>query len=280
MLAAIVRSWKNPKAVEQVKFLLAQQKINYVIVAINADIQNQGEENGEYTSKLLREIFGSDSRLIIYPITNWGKNPGSATALNEAVSELFYRLKRLPTEKDIILNISVESKIKPKAIKQALRLFEQIENVAVVGVKRKIMIGESRGEKELAKKLRTGLQYRVPQNTVAFWRANLLRSVGGFRTECDSTGTIIKIEGDEIPVAGMEDFPTLVFLVRLGYKWVLLEDNPMIWDLEGVKQDEVRWKHNLKKINRQETVMGIWSQKYFNLTLEQILSILKNGEVS
>jgi len=282
LIAAILRSFNNKNLPPQIKSLLLC--VDYVVVAINVDTDNRGEEkNGAYTKQLLKS-FVSQDRIIAHPVKNWGKNPGSAAALNDAASALFYRINRLPTEHDVLLNISVESKITPLQIHRAAGLLWTKNDLAIVGISRQIYMGESKEDQRLANKFRqqlqrsNRLQYRIPQNTAAFWRADLLRQAGGFRTECDFSGLTIGIDGKEVPVAGMEDFPTLCHLVQSGYNWTMIKDDPIVWDLSDIKNDPARWQLNLNKMIRQERVMGVWAKKFFGLTLKEITTILKSKE--
>lgn len=281
---AVVRSWKKDQVLETVRSLLAITDIDYVVVAVNADVQNNGESFGFYTRNLLDNSFGDKwpKNLIVHSVMNWGKNPGSAAALNEAVTELFYRLNRLPDKHDIILNVSVESRVTHKHVGRAVDCFKRLENLAVVGISRKIFIGEDEADLQLAAQLQgeNRLQYLVPQNTAAFWRADLLRLAGGFRAECDFSNIMITIDDKDIPIAGMEDFPTLCHLAKIGYNWAMIEDGPMVWDLSDIKKSSDQWQKNLDKIERQGKTMELWAQKFFGQDIKAIVAELKSKKLS
>lgn len=280
----MVRTFNNKGIIGAIERLTAINEISHIVVAVNTDFENRGEKDGAFTKRLINSASGlkSNPKVVIHPVANWGKNVGSAAALNDAVTEIFYRLGRLPTERDIIFSVSVESWIKAGYIREALKFFETHDDLAVIGIKRKIIIGDDKESKALeAKFQKTVLQYRIPQNTMALWRADLLRLAGSFRTECDFSGLTEKIDGQQVPVAGMDDFPTLLFLVRLGYRWAIIgKKNPVVWDLSEVKKDPQRWQMNLNKMNRQEKVIGIWAQKFHCLSIREAVEILKRGQLN
>ncbi len=290
MIAAIVRSFNNKNLSRQIEKLLGELDLDYAVVAINADTENGGEENnGEYSRQLLKKAFGRrfGDKLIVQPIKNWGKNPGSAAALNEAASVLFYRLGRLPNKKDVLFNVSVESGVNQQQIVQAtVNGLWKNENLAVVGISRVVFMGETEEDRALADQFqkrfqRPGrLQYRVPQNTGAFWRADLLRLAGGFRTECDFSGQTISIDGKKVPAAGMEDFLTLCYLVMNGFNWSMIKKYPMIWDLSDIKKDPERWQLSINKFERQEKTMELWTKKFFGIDLREMRKILKSKEIA
>lgn len=277
-VTAVVRTFNNSGVVEAVSELIRIKLIEHIVVAINTDTGNKGEgSNGAFTKSLLRDAFSFhlNGKLIIHTISKWGL----ARALNEAIS--MYQFTRLTGKKDIILNISVESKIDINHVKKALALFEKYEDLAVVGIKRKIKIGEDIEGRKLETEFKDKLQYQVPQNTVSFWRGDLLHRAGYFKTECDSSGQEVEIDSEKIPVAGMEDFPTLLWLVNNRYKWAMIgNENPIIWDLAQIRQDAEQWKDVIRKMKRQEKVMEIWAEKFYNLSLSKAIAILKKTSIT
>jgi hypothetical protein len=199
------------------------------------------------------------SKIIILPCTNWGPNPGSAIALNMG-------LEIASQESDWVLNWSPEMEMDSRRIELGLAHAER-HHLPIVGFLR-----QNWWERP---------QWAVPQNTACLWKADLLSRVNGFASECNGTGRIIKIalrpgeEPEDIPVAGMEDFHTLLRMQKKfeDLRWGMAgRSEPLSWNTDF--QGE-RLATHLKKVARQYQVMQIWAKDIFpELSFNQVMNQL------
>lgn len=224
--------------------------IKKIIVITNGERGNPLAENfisaaKTPTIRAIRETFVeevAEGLIIPYLCCNWGKNPGSGTALNEGAE--------IAGDVKWVLNWSPEIEMDGYLITRALLLAEQ-RNLSLVG-----FVREGWWEKP---------QWNVAQNTAAIWSLELLQNIGGFAPECNGAGETIYVpEFGEIPIAGMEDFHAMLRIMKTGHlRWGMVgKENPLKWDINFPPGSE-REKNHLTKVARQYEVMKIWASRIF-----------------
>lgn len=228
--------------------------VERIIVVVNGEKGSPlAEKTGQQTRlsptiKALRDRFPDEvasKRLIPFLCTDWGPNPGSATALSEGA-----RIAHL-WKAGWVLNWSPEIEMGGCRIAKAL-CFAEKHCLDVVGFLR-----ESWWERP---------QWKVPQNTAALWRLKVLEAVGFFSRRCNGTGETIMVEGfGETPLAGMEDFHALLSALRDfpdKLRWGMVERAcPLRWNTEF--EDPRRQFEHDRKVARQYEVMKAWTQEVF-----------------
>lgn len=180
--------------------------------------------------------------------TNWGRNFGSATALNDGI-ELAAQMGA-----DTVLIWSPE--------------------IDLTGHRLSLMIDHmERHSLQLCGYARNGwterLQWMFVQNTIALWRMSLLKVTGGFNPICNGDGktTVETTEFGAVPLAGMEDYHTYLsacayFDTILPWGFVGVND-PAKWDLSSKLPGTVEYQKNEEKIARQTAVMHAYARQIY-----------------
>ena len=231
--------------------------VERIIVVVNVEKGNPLAESiysdGQTPStSALMEVFSKeirDGRIIIHLCHNWGNNPGSGNALNEGI-DIAQKMGA-----QLAMCWSPEIEMNGFRILEALNFMEE-RNLHVVGFLR-----ENWWDKT---------QWHISQNTAAIWNIRILKSVGGFSSECNGTGKTIVIKGfGEVSLAGMEDFHAILKILKLypNFRWGMVgRSNPLKWDT-NFPADSERLLNHLKKVARQELVMKEWVKMIFPHTL-------------
>lgn len=200
------------------------------------------------TVKLLAETFPEEvksGRLIVHVCMNWGNNPGSGEALNDGLKIAQQKGSKY------VLNWSPEMECTQDLIGEAIAYAEKKSLVVVGGLR------QNWWEKP---------QWKVPQNTLALWRVDVLCRIGGFAPECNGTGeTVETAEFGAVPLAGMEDFHALLRIMRdePNFDWGMIKkDPPLRWDTNFEPGSE-REQNHLKKVARQYIVMKRYAEMVF-----------------
>jgi len=251
------------------KLLRFEEIIGTIIVVVNTEKGNrlaEIEDDNKDTPTIiaLNQAFAREienQRIIVEKCENWGNNPGSATALNygtRIANRLGFKW---------IFNWSPEIEIDGCAVASALK-FAKERNLSAVGVLR-----QRHWERP---------QWRVPQNTACLWKLDELLETGGFSEECNGTGRTIQVcEFGEVPIAGMEDFHTLLRMLEKNYdlRWGMIgRANPLKWNVDFPRGTE-RERNHLIKVARQYSVMKEWAKDIFpNLSFENVMDmVFANG---
>jgi|18_taG_2_1085343.scaffolds.fasta_scaffold00784_4 hypothetical protein len=219
----------------------------HIIVVINADKSNIHSEKicktwGTTPSETYINRYYTPPSMYksVHPIncTNWGRNIGSATALNEGLE----KIKCLNDNSRYVLILSPELKIEEFLIDEAIEKITS-QDLDVVGFYR-----ECWGDHA---------SWQVPQNTGAIWKVDSLMNVGGFAEECNGDGKTIQLDDKtKSPIAGMEDYHAMIRMMNdnQDFKWGMVgEYNPVKWDVDF--RDPVQ----IRKINRQGSIMKHWA---------------------
>ena len=237
-----------------IKRLLRANEVGRLIVVVNGEPGNrlaerQDDQGVTPTMAAIRNYFPEavrSKRIIVSLCVDWGSNPGSATALNQGLD-----IARGLENAKWILNWSPEVGMDGGRIGRGLAHAEQ-HNLSVVGY--------------LRQNWQRRLQWGVAQNTAALWDIEMLLAVEGFAPECNGTGRTITTEDyGEVAVAGMEDFHTMLRMLRRfsGLRWGMVgKEEPFFWDTDFGSNNE-RLLNHLKKIARQPHVMQIYAQDIF-----------------
>ena len=230
------------------KKLLTTELFKKVVVVINTEKNNQYAEieNNEGISPsefYINKYFKNDianGELIILKSTKWGQNAGSAQALTQGAKEINrYDIK-------YVMNWSAEMDIGKYDIVHAM---ESIKNGShdVVGF--------------LREKWWLKFQWGISQNTASIWNVKALEKVGYFDEFCDNnTKTMQSEEFGEIPLLGMEDFFTMLKMMKNNqfFTWAMVKNNdPIIWNTQKNISEE-RDFINRRKIHRQESVIRFY----------------------
>jgi len=243
----------------------SEKIVGGIIIVVNAEKGNPLAEsiysNGQTpSSSALVETFPEEiksGRVLVHLCHNWGNNPGSGNALNEGI-EIASKLGA-----DLAMCWSPEIEMNGYQISEALNFMEE-RNLSVVGFLR-----ENWWQKP---------QWHISQNTAAIWDIKTLQSARGFSPECNGTGkTIMTEEFGEVSLAGMEDFHTMLKILKSNpsFRWGMTRrSNPLKWDTNFPPNSE-RLLNHLKKVARQEIVMSEWSKLVFPyLSYNQVMDNL------
>jgi len=262
----------NPKIFEEgvacpIRQLLEAKNVKTIIVVVNAEKGNRLAELPDNTGTTptmcaLQDNFHSEiglGKIIVSLCTNWGPNPGSATALNQGLS-----IVQSLNHAGWILNWSPEIEMNGSLIDRALVHAER-HNLSVVGFLR-----QNWWERP---------QWTVVQNTAALWDIETLLAIKGFSAECNGTGrTVVTKEYGKVALAGMEDFHALLRILKeRPLRWGMVgRSNPLLWDT-NFEPGSQRLDNHLKKIARQYQVMqayvqDIWPSTSFNLVMNEIFA--------
>jgi hypothetical protein len=251
------------KVAKPIEKLIHYKNVKKIIVVINGQPGNRLAEivtdNKCPTLSYLWKYFPKEAEKgIIHPhiCTNWGDNPGSATALNEGMKIA----KQDGAE--WLLNWSPEIEMDGFLIHEAFLLAEQ-RSLDVVGALR-----ESWWERP---------QWAVAQNTSALWHVETLSKIGGFDRECNGTGeTVYTPKHGDVPLAGMEDFHAMLRLIRdtPDFRWGMVKrTEPLKWNTDFEPGSE-REKNHLIKIERQYAVMQAYARQIFpGISFKKIMDI-------
>lgn len=233
------------------KLLSYEERVNKIIVVNNGEADNKlaeiiGSDGKTPTIRALESSFYEEiasGRMILHVCTNWGNNPGSATALNEGAAL---------SDNHWVMPWSPEIEMDGYRITEALTLAEK-NSLAVVGFMRKRWWERP--------------QYNVVQNTASIWVAEKLKAIGGFSVECNGTGAVVHTsEFGAVPRAGMEDFHAMLRLMRVcesNFRWGLVgRCKPLHWDVNFQSGSE-RERNHLVKVARQYLVMRSYSEDIF-----------------
>jgi len=248
--------------------LLHCECVVLVIVMVNTEPGNPlaeiiSEEGGlSPTERALRDSFPneiSSKRLIVRPCSDWGKNPGSAVALNQG--DDVARECGMAT----VLHWSPEIQLTDYHLHQLMMHAEQ-HQLMVTGL--------------LRQRWWERAQWNVAQNTAALWNLHLLKQVGGFDPRCNGTGETINVpEYGDVPLAGMEDFHAMLRIMKLSpvdnFRWGMAgRSEPLIWDV-NFPAGSSREKNHLIKVARQYAVMRQWAEEiYPELPFEVVMDRL------
>jgi len=239
------------KHVEAFKNILNCSNVERLIVVTCGEGKHSEipDTNGLFpTIKFLTDVFGDDiksGRMIVHVNKNWGNNPGSGEALNDGLKIAHQNNAKW------IINWSPEMECNEFFIYQALTHAEKYDLICVGGLRQK------HWEKP---------QYRVPQNTLALWRVDVLKRVSGFAPECNGTGEMVyTVEFGDVELAGMEDFHTLLRIMRdePNHRWGMVRRvKPFKWDTNFEPGSKREMNHK-KKVARQYAVMRRYVEMVF-----------------
>jgi hypothetical protein len=227
--------------------------------------------NGKTPTMLALEGFFKDEiesgRLIPRVCMDWGRNAGSATALNDGL-----KIAR-DLGAELVMNWSPEFGVTPEHIILALSHMKQ-HHLDVCGMLRMRWWSKP--------------QWIVPQNTGAIWNVEMLKigDMDGFSRVCNGDGkTTVKIDAfGEVPLAGMEDFEAILRLFSSAYEkgkelprlGMICRSDPIFWDLTLKKPGTPEYDDQLKKVLRQFEVMKAYAArispgKHFDVIFEEIM---------
>lgn len=269
-IVAVIRSFqagagKGEKAFDSDEFmvhangvrtLLDSGVVSSVVVVGNAEAGNPLAElptnaDGKIpTISALECMFPTEikeGRVIPQTCLDWGNNPGSARALTMGRSVAHAHGAAW------VLNWSPQLALSASNIMEAMKHAEQ-RSLDVVGV--------------LRQRWWERAQWMVAQNTGALWRMSpALMEAGEKAHRCDGTGETIYIEEfGEVSVAGMDDFYTMLCMVKQnpeGFRWgMVCRANPLFWDT-NFKHGSERERKHLAKVARQYRVMQAWAEEVF-----------------
>jgi hypothetical protein len=254
------------KLAEPLKQLTWAKNIKTIIIMVNAEKDNPlaelADEKGITPSEsAIKKVLGTavlTKKIIVKACANWGKNPGSATALNEGLA-----LAQSILKTGFVLNWSPEIEMNDLLVERGL-IQAKSHNLAVVGFLR-----ESWWEKP---------QWQIPQNTATLWDIEQLLAVGGFDKDCNGTGRTVRTEEyGPVPLAGAEDFHALLRMLKElpVLRWGMVGKNePLKWETDFLPGSE-REKRHLQKVARQYQVMETWAKEIFpELTFRQVMEKL------
>lgn len=245
--------------------LLKTKVVQNIIVVVNGEEGNKLAElpSGGITPtiKAVFERFPNEcasERIIRSVCTKWGPNPGSAIALNWGLD-----IAREKSETKWILNWSPEIEMDGSRIELSL-IHAERHNLSVIGFLR-----QGWWEKP---------QWKVVQNTAALWDIKKLLEVNGFDPKCNGTGQTVKTqEYGDVPLAGMEDFHTLLKMAKKfpDMRWGMVgRAEPLFWDTDFPSGSDREINH-LKKVARQYLVMQAWTNDVFpELTFKKVMDRL------
>jgi hypothetical protein len=250
--------------VKPIKNILTFKNIKQIMIISNGDQRINFSEalldkNRTPTITAFEIHFANEirsNRIICHTSTNWGENPGSATALNEGIE-----IARKET--DWVLLYSTEIKLNENIIADAFCQAKK-NKLAVIGFLREYW--------------QQRIQWQVVQNTAAIWNIPSLLKVDLFAQECNGMGETIYLEpyGD-ISIAGMEDFHAMLRMLKndFNFRWGMIgQDNPLPWNVNFEAGSQREFSHN-KKVARQEIVMKKYAKQIFpDLTFEQVMEKL------
>jgi len=253
------------KVAKPIRALLGfTHEVGEIIVAVNGEpgsplAEIPDRENLTPTIRaLLEEFSGSDGGGVLPLLCrNWGKNPGSATALNDGA-----RFARSQGAKRILC-WSPEIEMDGNRIAHALS-FATDRKLSVVGFLRKRWW-------ELP-------QYHVAQNTAALWDVEALHRIDYFSHECNGTGrTVHTAEYGDVALAGMEDYHAMLRLARSDsdFYWGNIGCAfPLRWDTSFERGSE-RERDHLRKVARQYEVMRAYAKDIFpERSFEDVMELL------
>ncbi len=234
--------------IEQV---LASPYVRHVYVAINGESGSKlaeiADRNGSTpTSRLVSETFSSD-RVTPIVCPNWGLNPGSCGAINQVIK----KITGDSNQTQWLLVLSKEIQVNPMIIGEMVRTSD-LYHLAACGCFR-----QNHWER---------YQWGVAQNTICLWDWKTVEECGGFDTRCDgSAGDTISVDGNEVLIAGMDDFHLMLRIQkRYGKQWrwgMVMTSDPLYWDVSAKNATELH-NHNMKVL-RQEKVMHHYLQEVF-----------------
>jgi hypothetical protein len=222
-------------------------------------IISNGDTNSQFSEKLdnngltptCSAVYASFEREIrnntigVHICSNWGLNPGSATALNEGIQI---------AEKENckwVLCWSPELVLDENRISNGLELISKME-LDSLGFLRELWWEKT--------------QWNMVQNTGAIWKIETLKKVNYFDDICNGTGETISIDGmGKVLLAGMEDFHALlkIYSASKHFKWCMYGlSEPLKWvtDFGGDKEREKRFN---QKVARQFGVMKEYVKRLF-----------------
>jgi hypothetical protein len=267
------------KHAKPIRHLLQQEIVQSIVVVVNGTEGNPmaeiRDEDGLTPSiAAFRGTFPEDirqSRLVVLRCDNWGKNPGSAVALNlgmETAQDAF--------KPNWIMAWSPEFQIDSADLHRML-FFAERSGLSVVGKLRQLWWLK--------------FQWNVPQNTAAIWNAQKLHGVNLFSPLCNGTGETVKVlvpqlgeKGEMVhaPVAGMEDAHTMLRMMKNDpdFKWGMVgAENPTKWIVDHGNEKAMR--DHYTKMARQEGVMRAWASAIYHdelesgkLTVDDVLEML------
>ena len=256
--------------VEPLKKLINNTKsINQIIIVLNGDTNSKysekADENGNLPSQIafnkIKNEINKNIDIKIVICKNWGLNQGSASALNDALNTI----KDTDIDDGYFFIWSSGMNITAEQFENSLKIVDE-DKIDVMGY------------------LRDGFMnnyaWRVPQNTACFWKKDKLIEFK-FSKECDGKENVnINIDGQNILLAGMEDYYTLI---KMFYKYPELKvamigkNNPIYWNNPNTQD-------NINKVLRQEKVMDKYledlsielnfNKESFKRDLEENISML------
>lgn len=231
-----------------------QSLSNIVVVACGEPGSEYAEEirNNETPSIVhLKQAFPEEvasHRIITSLCSQWGRNRGSATALNAGV-EIADELSATHA-----LTWSAEIDLDGFMLSGMLSHYNRF-NLDLVGC--------------LRNRWYQRLQWMFAQNTCALWNMKTLTSIGGFNPDCngDRKSTVKTAEFGDVPLAGMEDFEAYLRASKASgsfLRWGITETaHPAIWNLALKKPEAEDYADHVKKIARQELVMAEYAKRVF-----------------
>jgi hypothetical protein len=247
-----------------IRRLLAFENVASIVVVTSAEKGNVLAEimsdGSTPTTRAIKESFPDEvknKRIVADICLDWGPNPGSGNALCQGAK----LAKELNPEINWIFNWSPEIEMDGFKIDMALA-FARKRNLLVVGFLR-----DNWWEKP---------QWHVVQNTAAIWQYNIIEQFG-FARECNGTGkTIWTPEHGEVPLAGMEDFHTMLRAMKAmhnKFRWGMVgRERPLLWNTNFLPGSD-RERRHLIKVTRQFEVMKAYSKDIFpELTFNEVMN--------
>lgn len=237
---------------KSIENILLSSLVERVIVVTNIDpTSNFGEiinENGVApTTHAMEKHFQNSEKMILLQCDNWGRNPGSARALT------FGCQYALSLGANLIMPWSPELKVDAERLVLALDYMEE-RDLDIVGFLR---------EKWFMK-----AQWHFCQNTGAIYRASFLQKNNFFSPVCDDSDRYIELSHvGKVPIAGMEDFHTLLRALKetTDVRWgMMCQQAPLPWNTHFAPGSERAILHN-KKVARQEQVMFQYISDIFDV---------------
>lgn len=221
--------------------------VRTVYVLVNGDPQSTYSESvfpdqQTPTSNLVLNGFRG---LNVIPIVAkaWGQNPGSGVPMME-VASLSQRSKA-----SHLLVMSKEIELTHEVLDHAM-IQMAVYHMDVIGFYREYWW--------------RSLQWQVPQNTCCLWKLDIL-SEFGFDARCDGDGSTVEVDGEYLPIAGMEDFHLLLRVMKkrgVAFRWGMVESRyPLHWDTSHKNSEELR-DHRIK-LARQVHVMRSYCEELF-----------------
>ncbi|MBU0597448.1 hypothetical protein KKF61_00450 [Patescibacteria group bacterium] len=233
---------------EAIKRIKDSVFVRHVYVVVNGDPDSPLAEipyadGSTYTTRLIRQLFPhSNVRTLV--CTEWGMNPGSDSALNQAI----YTIKNSGDHPRWVLMLSKEIQMNELILHEAILLNDR-HDLVVCGFFR-----QNWWER---------YQWQMVQNTAALWDFKTLIKFDGFDHRCNGTGETIEVDGINVPLAGMEDFHLLLRIQAVrgrSYRWgMVMKTEPLTWDLSRKNLAEMTL-HNIK-VARQAAVMHRWADE-------------------